>query len=408
MRKVAGIAVLASALVLTACSTPIGNATPANPGGASGAVSATSDTPTSSTPTVAPVAFQTNVPADAKNVAVDTRVTATASEGTLETVAFSFVSKKSGKTIDVPGKLDNGTWTAGDLLEPGVTYTVKMTAKDAAGETATKTNTFTTVPLTLDEQTYVKVTPESGVVGIGMPVIITFDIPVTDKANFEKHMIVTSSPAQAGAWRWISDTEAHWRPAKYWQPGTKVHVEASLNGVNAGNGIYGEQSRVADFTIGRAAIIKTNFATHRMDVYINGKLVKGNVPITGGASDTQTRSGIKVIMNKQRDIIMRAETIGYKKGDKNWYPDTPVPYALQITHSGEFLHSAPWSVAYQGVENVSHGCTGMSIANSKWLYDNIMVGDVVVASGTNRQMQLGNGYADWNLSFAQWKSGGAS
>ena len=41
---------------------------------------------------------------------------------------------------------------------------------------------------------------------------------------------------------------------------------------------------------------------------------------------------------------MRAETIGLKKGDTGYYADTPVKYAMRVTNSGEFLHTAPWSV----------------------------------------------------------------
>ena len=51
---------------------------------------------------------------------------------------------------------------------------------------------FRTDNLTLDQQTYPSVTPLQGeTVGVGMPVIVTFDIPVTDRAAFEKQMTVT-------------------------------------------------------------------------------------------------------------------------------------------------------------------------------------------------------------------------
>ena len=53
-----------------------------------------------------------------------------------------------------------------------------------------------------------------------------------------------------------------------------------------------------------------------------------------------------------------------------------------MTYSGEFLHAAPWSVAYQGHANVSHGCTGMSTANAGWLYHHSQLGDVVEYTGT--------------------------
>ena len=58
-------------------------------------------------------------------------------------------------------------------------------------------------------------------VGVGMPVIVNFDVPVTDRASFEKHMKVTSTPEQAGGWYWLSDNVVHYRPKKYWKAGTR-------------------------------------------------------------------------------------------------------------------------------------------------------------------------------------------
>ena len=48
-----------------------------------------------------------------------------------------------------------------------------------------------------------------------MPVVVTFNLPVTDRALFEKHMEVTSTPAQRGSWYWLSDREAHVRPVTW-------------------------------------------------------------------------------------------------------------------------------------------------------------------------------------------------
>ena len=97
-----------------------------------------------------------------------------------------------------------------------------------------------------------------------MPVIVTFDLPVTDRALFEKHMQVTSTPAQRGSWYWMSDQEAHYRPAAYWQAGTDVSVDLDLNSLPAGNGIYGQESRSIDFQVGDAHVYKVN-AQHAPD-----------------------------------------------------------------------------------------------------------------------------------------------
>ena len=400
---VSGMAVVAM-LGVTAC-----NATAtAENGKPAGTSSATAGGTTSAapTPTTDPVVFKTTPGDESEDVSVDTRVTASAEKGTLKKASLSYKSKK-GNRIAVDGTLEGGTWTASDLLEPGVKYTLDLTAEDSDGQTTESTQTFRTANLTLDDQVYVAVSPrDGGTVGIGMPVVVRFDLPVVDKASFEKHMKVTSTPAQAGSWYWLSSREAHWRPKAYWKAGTKVHVEADLNGVPAGADRYGQMSRTSDFTIGRAVVAKVNLKTDQLDVFINGKWVK-RIPVTGGRPGFVTRSGVKVIMDKQTNITMRAETIGLKKDDPNYYADTPVKYAMRVTNSGEFLHTAPWSVADQGKRNVSHGCTGMSDANGQWLFGQMQIGDVVETTGTNRPMTMGNGYSDWNLSWAKWSAGSA-
>jgi len=399
---------LVAVLAVSACNASA-NADGASPAatGASGSQTSSAAVRTSSpSPTVDPVTWKTTPKDEATDVAVDTRVTASADNGTLEKASLSYVSKK-GNTVKVDGTLEGGTWTAGDLLEPGVKYTLALEATTTEGTTTEETRTFRTDNLTLDEQVYVAVSPrDGGTVGVGMPVIVRFDLPVVDKASFEKNMHVTTTPAQAGSWYWLSSKEAHWRPATYWQPGTKVKVDAQLNGVPAGGGRWGQMSRTSDFTIGRSVIAKVDLKKHQMKVLINGKLAR-TIPVTGGQPGFITRSGVKVIMDKVTDITMRAETIGLKKGDVGYYSDTPVKWALRVTNSGEFLHSAPWSVKDQGRRNVSHGCTGMSDANGEWVYKNMVIGDVVETTGTDRPMTMGNGYADWNLSRVKWAAGSA-
>ena len=396
---VAAIAVV-GLLGLAACSAEA----PVTAGGQGAGPSGATSTPTP-TPTTAPVNWVTTPKAGAEDVSVDTRVSARTEDGTLTKASLSYVSKK-GNEVPVEGWLESGTWTSSDLLEPGVKYTFSLTATDESGEQQTTKRSFSTAALTLDDQIWTKVYPDGGTVGIGMPVIATFDLPVVDKATFEKRMKVTSQPAQEGSWYWLSAREAHWRPQNYWKPGTKVHVEANLNGVPAGGGRWGEQSVVTDFTVGRSVIAKVNLKTHLMDVHINGKKAK-SIPVSGGRPGWETRSGVKVIMEKFTDFTMKAESIGLKEGDKDFYEDVKVKRALRITHSGEFLHSAPWSVRQQGHENVSHGCVGMSDANSIWLYDNMRIGDVVETVGSKKPMTMGNGYADWNLSWATWQQGSA-
>jgi lipoprotein-anchoring transpeptidase ErfK/SrfK len=280
------------------------------------------------------------------------------------------------------------------------------TAEKTDGSKVTRTARFHTQALTLDQQTYPSVAPLAGeTVGVGMPVIVTFDVPVTDKAAFEKHMTVTSKPAQPGAWHWLSSTEAHWRPKSYWKAGTDVHVDVDVNSVPAGNGIYGQESRELNFHVGDAHVYRVNMVSHQMKVFSNGKLLR-TIPITTGQQPTYTtRSGTKVIIEKFASKDMNSETVGITGADA--YNIEGVQWAMRLTYSGEFIHAAPWSVGSQGYANVSHGCTGMSTANAAWLYAMSRRGDVVEYTGSDKPMTLDNGYGDWNESFKQYEQGSA-
>lgn len=345
----------------------------------------------------------TNVKAKA-DVPVSTLLEVSAVDGRLSTVNVS----GSGGAGALPGAIDGdgGVWTAQDRLEPGTTYTVKAEVSGDDGEVVTKRQKFTTQDLTLDEQTYASVAPLPGeTVGVGMPVVVTFDLPVTDRAAMEQHMKVTTAPEQPGTWNWLSDTVVHYRPKKYWQAGTTVDVNLDVNGVDAGGGIYGQEDRQVNFTVGDAHVYKVDMKTHQMKVFSNGELLR-TLPITTGEQpDFTTRSGIKVIMEKFDAKRMNSETVGITGADA--YDIDNVQWAMRVTNSGEFIHAAPWSVGSQGYANVSHGCTGMSTDNADWLYHMSVRGDVVEYTGTDRGIEQGNGYDDWNYSWADYKAGSA-
>ncbi|MGN6161983.1 MAG: L,D-transpeptidase [Marmoricola sp.] len=358
-------------------------------------------------PTVAAFAGRVafNVPESAKNIDIATILKVTASRSALQSVTVV------GPSGPVPGTLaSTGTkWTASGLLQPSAPYTITAVAIDNAGVRTTEVRHFTTRKLSLNQQTYPSFVPADGsTVGIAMPVIIRFDVPVTDHASIQKHLMVQTSPAQQGAWHWISDNEVHWRPKSYWQPGTTVHVAANIGGVPAAKGVWGQLNRQETFHIGRAQIIKVNTVTDQLTVYRGSKVINSFPITTGRQPEFTTRSGIKVIVEKDRYTNMNSETIGISNKSAQGYNLKNVQFAMRLTYSGEFLHAAPWSVAEQGHANVSHGCTGLSLANASWLYANSIIGDPVEYTGTNRPMTLDNGYGDWNLPFSQYAQGATS
>jgi len=345
--------------------------------------------------------ISTNVKKGAVDVPVNTRVKVNADGGTLTKVVV-----RNGKNV-IKGKLTDSRWVASELLEPGVRYRVRAVAENSAGATTESVSRFTTAALTLDQQTYPSVAPLDGeTVGVGMPVVVHFDLPVTNKASIEKHMTVTASPAQKGSWRWVSDQEAHWRPKTYWKAGSKVSVDVDINSVPAGNGIYGQEDRNVAFTVGDAHIYRVNAQTHQLKVFSNGKLLR-TLPTTTGKPGFTTRSGTKVIMEKFASRRMNSETVGISRNSSEAYDIDDVQWAMRITSSGEFIHAAPWSVGSQGYANVSHGCTGLSTANADWLYHMTLRGDVVETVGTDRSMEPDNGWGDWNIKWADYKAGSA-
>ena len=142
-----------------------------------------------------PVRLRTKLGPDPQSVPLTKAVSISATHGRLRTVQVK------SKTGPLAGRLSAGTntWAATGRLEPGTDYVVHAVAERTDGKRVTRTTRFHTEDLTLDQQTYPSVAPLQGeTVGVGMPVIVTFDVPVTDKASIEKHMSVTSVAAAAG------------------------------------------------------------------------------------------------------------------------------------------------------------------------------------------------------------------
>jgi lipoprotein-anchoring transpeptidase ErfK/SrfK len=384
-----------AALVLAGCTAEDGSTQAAG----EGPVPSGSVEPSPAAPTVE---ISTNLEDLTGPVRVDEVVEVSVEDGSLEQVAV----RGGGEQLEGELADDGSSWAATDRLEPGLDYRVRAVAVGEDGRRITRRSTFRTEDLPLDRQTFPSIAPLEGeTVGVGMPVIVQFDVPVEDRASIERHLSVRSTPKQAGAWHWVSNKEVRWRPKRYWKPGTEVTVEADVNSVPAGNGVYGQLSRTVTFEIGDAVVSKVDVAKHQMKVFVNGSLAR-TMPISAGKPGFITRSGTKVIIEKVRDKVMDAATLGIPQGDPEYYR-LDVEYAMRVTYSGEFLHAAPWSAGSQGVANVSHGCVGMATENAAWLFGITKRGDVVEVTGSDRHMTLYNGYGDWNVTFEEYAEGSA-
>ncbi len=335
------------------------------------------------------------------DVAPGQPVTVTASAGTLEAVTLV---DDNGRTV--PGDIapDGLTWTSSSPLKVSRHYRLEASAVDAGGRPTRRSGFFATVTPRAVLET--SISPLDGQnVGVGMPVIVRFSEEVTDRAAVEQALTVTSSKPIVGSWSWTSDEEIHFRPEEFWPHDTDVTVDVALRGVDAGRGVWGMENRVVRFSTGSSMISLIDVDSHTLTVFRNGRRLR-TIPVSTGKAGFLTRNGTKVILEKHTLKVMDASTIGISPGDPEYYR-LEVPYAMRVTWSGEFVHAAPWSVASQGRDNVSHGCVGMSQSNAIWLFNMSTVGDVVKVVGSPRRLEPGNGYTDWNVSWADWTAGSA-
>jgi lipoprotein-anchoring transpeptidase ErfK/SrfK len=383
---------VSTAVLVTACS-----GAPTSPATSNVAGSASS----SSTTTPAVPAALDVTPADgATAVTPDAKVVVKATSGTLQEVAVT-----DAKGNAVKGALEGDTWTSSARMRPDTAYTVSVTAAGSDGTPATTSSTFRTLKP--------KVTATYGIlnsgetVGVGMPVSIQFDSAVTTeamRAEVEKLVSVTTQPKVQGAWGWLDNRQLMWRPKNYWVPGTKVSIDAPLTGVQTGPDKWVANDDSASFTVGSSMVSTVDIKQHQMTVRRGGQVIKV-IPVSTGRPGplTETRSGTKVIIRKEGRVTMDSTTIGIPKGKPGYYREV-TDWNLRVTWTGEYLHSAPWSVAAQGNSNVSHGCVNMSPANAKWMFENSKVGDVVNFVGSSRPFLPTEGIGVWQYSFAKWQA----
>lgn len=372
--------------------------------GPSGATASTGASSSPNTIASGAVAVRVSIPKGAQDVTPTTPLTVTPTNGQIVSVA---VADTTGAVLDGTVGAD-GAWVLSGRLQPKTSYTVTAVAQGGDGAKVTATSAFTTVTPKVTA-TY-RVWPATGTVGVGMPVTVMFDSPVADqfRAQVEKAMQITVTPAQEGSWGWSQSNALYWRPKTYWLPGTNVSVKAPLAGVQTGTGKFAMADKTGGFTVGSARISTVNLKTHRMVVKDNGKVV-ADYPVSGGrpGPKTTTRSGIKVITSKALNYVMDSSSYGVMKGDPAYYRQE-VQYAMRITNTGEFLHAAPWSVWAQGHQNVSHGCVNMGPSAAREMYMASKIGDVVFVTGTNRPFKPGEGLDAWLYSWDAWKARSAA
>ena len=130
-------------------------------------------------------------------------------------------------------------------------------------------------------------------------------------------------------------------------------------------------------------VVVVSLGEQALRAYDNGKLVHSFL-VTTGQPDLPSPPGNWWIEGKKHPTVFKSSE---PKGSPNWYPDTPITYAMQYHSNGYFFHDAWWRTEFGPGTNFphqdpngdpfagqgSHGCVNMSTSDSAWLYDFVSV-----------------------------------
>jgi lipoprotein-anchoring transpeptidase ErfK/SrfK len=226
--------------------------------------------------------------------------------------------------------------------------------------------------------------PTNGsMVGVAKPIIINFPVTIADQAMAERAIHISSIPPVPGKFYWMSPTQVRWRPLEFWPANTAVNIDAA-----------GTKS---SFRTGDSLVATADDATHQMTITRNG-VVEKTFPMSMGmsAGHHQTPNGTYYVLAKMPSVVMDSSTYGVPV-NSSWGYKVTVDQAVQIDNSGNFVHSAPWSVTDQGKRDVSHGCINLSPTNAKWFFDNFGSGDPVVVKNSVGSYTQNDGTQDWQM-----------
>lgn len=327
---------------------------------------------------------------------------------------------ESGKPIEGVMTPDNTVWKPTVPLGYGRTYTLTVTSTGVSGVAAKQVSSFST--LKPSNQTKVSFTTtaeatlrDGGTYGVGTVIVAHFDEKIADRATAERQLSVTTDPKVEGSWYWVDDQNAHWRPERYYAPGTNVTAEAKIYGIALGDGLFGQDDTKVSFRVGDAHVSIADDATHQVSVFSNG-ILQRTMPTSMGMGGTEdvggrtislwTPSGVYTVLDKGNPVIMDSSTFGLPKNSRLGYRET-INWATKISSDGIYLHELDATVWAQGHRDTSHGCLNLNADNAKWFFDFSVPGDVVEVrnSGGPPLTLAQNG--DWTLSWDEWRKGSA-
>ena len=332
-----------------------------------------------------------------RGVSPSAAITVTATKGKVTSVTVASRSGPVSGTLGAGGKSWHSTWT----LAVSQTYTVTATGTDGSGQRITTTSTFRTLTPAATFSTEIYEGSDQ-TYGVGMPIMLIFSQPITNRAAVERSLELTTSKPVIGAWYWDDSEHLDFRPRDYWPADTTVSFDGHLDGVDGGHGMYGTHDLTQTFSIGESVIAVASTSAHQTLIYVGGQL-KYDWPISTGRATMPTPDGTYLSVEKGNPVRM----VGGKKGTAGYYNEL-VNWAVRFTYSGDYYHSAPWSVVDQGTTNVSHGCVNLPPEDAQLYYQMAIPGDPITITNSPKGGNWDDGWTEWFLSWSQYLKGSAT
>ncbi len=144
---------------------------------------------------------------------------------------------------------------------------------------------------------------------------------------------------------------------------------------------------LSQYKLDSGTVVVVSLLEQSMRVYQNGKLVKA-FQVTTGGYNTPALPGSWQVLLHQTNVTLKSSV---PKGSPDWFPPTPVHYALTFHTGGYLICDSWWRANYgpgtefphpgSGADNANNGsvsAVNLSEANMTWLYNNTQVNTSVV------------------------------
>ncbi len=150
-----------------------------------------------------------------------------------------------------------------------------------------------------------------------------------------------------------------------------------------------DKTLMQHYNVTTGQVIVVSLVEQTMRVYQDGQMVRA-FQIVSGRYELPSPAGFWHVFARVSPTVFKS---GEKPGDRFWYPDTPIKYAMEYHEGGYFFHDSTWRLTYGGHSNLphhdasgddnwggngSHGCINMALNDVGWLYQNTGYGTAVI------------------------------